>query len=142
LERVPDVPNRLTIIGLFVLLAGCGPKEIKPVDIYPEDVCARCRMAISDQRFAAEIISDRGEVFKFDDIGCLEEFYKMKPSTLTVATVFYKDYGTRAWVAAAVATVVETGVNTPMSTGKLAFADSSAAEKIRTEHPPAKRLTR
>lgn len=126
---------RLTMIGCCLVLSGCGPKEIKPVDIYPEDMCARCRMAVSDQRFASEIISDKGEVFKFDDIGCLEEFYKMKPRTLTVSAVFYKDYATRSWVAAERATVVETGIMTPMSSGKVAFADSSAAEKFRIEHP-------
>jgi copper chaperone NosL len=125
-------------LGVCVLLVCCGPKEITPVDIYPEDKCAHCRMAVTDQRFASEIISDKREVFKFDDIGCLEEFYKMKPRTLTVSAVFYKDYATRAWVAAAAATVVETEIMTPMNSGKVAFADSSAAEKFRIEHPRTK----
>jgi len=131
---------RLTLLPMVIecactLLLGCRPKEIQPIDIYPEDMCAHCRMAVSDQRFASEIISDKGEVFKFDDIGCLEEFFKMKPTTLMVAAVFYKDYATRTWVPAARATVVETRIATPMSSGKVAFADSSAAENFRREHP-------
>lgn len=127
-----------SVIGsLGALLVGCGSKEIKPVEISPKDICAHCRMAIADQRVASEIISDKGEVFKFDDIGCLEEFFKMKPATLMVAAAFYKDYATTAWVPAERATVVETGIITPMSSGKVAFADSSAAERFRREHPRA-----
>ncbi len=119
-----------------IVAAGCGSKQFQPVDIFPEDMCAYCRMAISDQRFAAEIITDEKEAFKFDDIGCLEEFFKTKPPTLKVATVFYKDYPTKAWLPVERATVVETGVTTPMGSGMVAFADSSAARKFRQEHPP------
>jgi len=125
------------ILGVCVSLVCCGSKEIKPVDVYSEDRCAHCRMAVSDLRFASEIISDKGEVFKFDDIGCLEEFFKMKPPTLTVAAAFYHDYATKEWIPAARATVVETGIATPMSSGKAAFTDSSAAQKFLQEHPRA-----
>jgi copper chaperone NosL len=135
-NRARGLLSLLASALVFTGVSGCGPKEIKPVDIYPEDMCAFCRMAISDQRFAAEIISDEGEAFKFDDIGCLEEFFKMKPVTLKVATVFYKDYPTKAWLPVAQATVVETGVTTPMGSGKVAFADSSRARIFREEHPP------
>jgi copper chaperone NosL len=128
---------RLALTGLLIVNAGCGSKEIKPIDIAPGDRCAYCRMAISDQRFAAEIISDQGEAFKFDDIGCLEEFFKSKDPTLKVATVFYKDYLTKAWIPVTRATVVETGVSTPMGSGKVAFTDSSLARIFRQEHPPA-----
>jgi copper chaperone NosL len=123
------------IPAVCVFLVCCGSKEIKPVDMYPDDRCAHCRMAVSDPRFASEIISDEGKVFKFDDIACLEEFFKMKPPTLTVAAVFYHDYATKEWVPAARATVVETGIATPMSSGKAAFADSSAAQQFLQEHP-------
>ncbi len=126
---------RLALAVVLLMIAGCGSREKKPIEISPGDTCGYCRMVISDQQFASEIISDRGEVVKFDDIECLEEFFKSKDPTLKVATVFYKDYPTKAWLPVAHATVVETGVMTPMGSGKVAFADSSLARKFREEHP-------
>ncbi len=58
-------------IGL--LFSGCEKKEIgKPVKIHwDRDICERCQMAISDRRFAFEIINPKsGKVYKFDDMGC------------------------------------------------------------------------
>ncbi len=99
----------LTLSGI-----GCGPGGVKPVDLYPEDECAHCRMAISDPHFACEVVVSTGEAFKFDDIGCMEAFLHEEPRRLTVAATFYKDYPTAAWLPSAEATVVETGIMTPM----------------------------
>ncbi len=119
---------------LALLLTGCGTKEIKAVDIYPEDMCASCRMAVSDERFACEVVTDGGEALKFDDIGCLEQYLMTKPGNVTVVGTFYKDYATRNWVAAATATVVKTDVITPMGSGKVAFADPKAATDFQRIH--------
>jgi copper chaperone NosL len=111
---------------------GCSPSEITPIDIYPEDMCSQCRMAISDQRFASEIISDQREVFKFDDIGCMEQFRSLR-NDLKIAAVFYKDYETKHWIPSDHATIVETDVMTPMGSGKVAFADSVKAKELATK---------
>ena len=119
------------LLFLFIILPffACGPSEIKPVDIYPEDMCSQCRMAISDQSFAAEIITENEEVFKFDEIGCMEKF-KAKSGELKMAALFVKDYETKKWISFARSTIVQTGLKTPMSSGKVAFADSSTAKEF------------
>jgi hypothetical protein len=40
---------------------------------WDRDTCAECNMAISDPRFAVELVRDKPNrgVYKFDDIGCL-----------------------------------------------------------------------
>ena len=124
----------MAMILSLVPLLGCGASEIKPVDIFPEDMCAHCRMAVSDQRFAAEIISDAREPFKFDDIGCMEDFQK-ENSNLKIAARFFKDYETKNWIVPERATIVETSVFTPMGSGKVAFADSSKAKEFLRQHP-------
>ena len=135
-----DRNHRLMLISLLTLCGiGCGPAGVKPVDLYPEDECAHCRMAISDPHFACEIVAANGDAFKFDDIGCLEAFLNEKPQGLTVAGTFYKDYPTAAWLPSAEATVVETGIMTPMGSGKLAFAGKTQAEEFRKQHPPSHR---
>jgi copper chaperone NosL len=109
---------------------GCPSGEVKPVDIFPEDACSNCRMAVSDHRFAAEIISEQGEVFKFDDIGCMERF-REKRSDVVIAATYLKDYETKEWVPSGRATILETDIDTPMGSGKIAFSDSVQAGAFR-----------
>jgi len=58
----------LICIGLI----SCKP-EFEPVD-YGHDACMHCRMTIIDKRFAAEILTNKGKVYKFDDLGCLLKY--------------------------------------------------------------------
>ncbi len=64
------------VVALFLLIfaAGCnsGPQPIA----IGKDKCVYCKMPISDQRFGAEIISDKGKIFKFDDTHCVLGFLK------------------------------------------------------------------
>lgn len=129
------VIHRMLLLAVW-LVPRCGPDQVKPVDVFPEDICALCRMAVSDERFACEVVKVDGEALKFDDLGCMEQYLRAKPADVTVAAVFYKDYGSGAWVPAGAATVVQTGIRTPMGSGKVAFADPGAAEQFRSEHPP------
>ncbi len=114
--------NRIILFGVLSLL-GCGSSEIRPVDIYPEDVCTFCKMAFSDQRYAAEIISREEEVAKFDDIGCMIKYRNMRDNSGT-STVFVKDYETRGWIPEDRAVIIQTDIMTPMGSGKIAFSDS------------------
>lgn len=127
-------PLRLSVFAWFFYVSGCGSSEIKPVDIYPEDMCSHCRMAISDQRFAAEIISVPGEVFKFDDLGCMER-YQEKMSNLKTAAKFVKDYEQKIWIPVERSTIVRTSIKTPMSSGLVALADSSQAQEYLRRFP-------
>ena len=65
----------LVLAGLIAagLLAGCRPVDLSrpPAVRFGEEACASCRMIISDERFAAALVTATGEILKFDDIGCL-----------------------------------------------------------------------
>lgn len=92
-------------------------------------MCSFCRMAISEKRFAAEIITDNEEVFKFDDIGCLLRYRKASADKIKIAAIFVADYETRDWIKADEAFFVRSAaVKTPMSGGILAFADKAKAD--------------
>lgn len=123
------------INSLLITILGCSSSEIKPVDIYPEDMCAHCRMAISDKAFASEIITEKRDVFKFDDLGCLFD-YRKKTSSLKVAAIFVIDYESKIWIPLDKSTIVETSVKTPMGSGKVAFKDSSNASLFAKKYPP------
>ncbi len=123
-----------------VVLAGCAPSEIKPVDIFAEDACSQCKMAFSEQGFASEFISDDGSVYKFDDIGCMEKFRK-ENNELRVVRTFYKDFETKQWTPENKSIVVLTGIKTPMGSGKVAVSDSSEAKTIAEKYPPKNDLS-
>jgi copper chaperone NosL len=118
-------------IGGFL---GCASSDIKPVDLYPEDQCAQCRMAVSNDAFASEIITKDGEVFKFDDLGCQEKFLKEK-SGLAIAAMFVKDYQSRTWLSKEKSVIIRTSLKTPMGSGKVAVADSAQARQLREKYP-------
>jgi copper chaperone NosL len=65
------------ILFAIVFLFGCK-RSFEPIN-YGQDACAHCKMTILDKRFAAELIDEKGKVFKFDDIVCMREFLDAGP---------------------------------------------------------------
>ncbi|HMK03833.1 MAG TPA: nitrous oxide reductase accessory protein NosL, partial [Ferruginibacter sp.] len=61
---------------LTALIPSCntGPEPIK----IGADNCYACKMTISDIRFGAELVTQKGKVYKFDDAQCLLGFLKSK----------------------------------------------------------------
>ncbi|MGB5529067.1 MAG: nitrous oxide reductase accessory protein NosL [Ignavibacteriaceae bacterium] len=61
---------------ILVVMSGCN-SEPEPIN-YGSDECEFCRMQISDNRYGAEMVTDKGKVYKFDSIECLTEFAVVK----------------------------------------------------------------
>ena len=63
----------LTVL-IACCLTGCdaGPEPMR----YGQDECTDCKMIVSDQRFGAEVVTEKGKVFKFDDLCCMTAFLK------------------------------------------------------------------
>jgi len=125
----------LLLTTAVVVMVGCTSPELQPVDIYPEDSCAQCRMAVSDRSFASEIITGDREVLKFDDLGCLETYRKNNPQT-KIRAMFVSDYEKKTWLPFEKSVIVKTGIMTPMGSGKIAFVDSLNALAFAKAHPP------
>ena len=65
----------LKIYGIAVILlmiVACDP-ESKPI-VYGEDKCEFCRMSIVDQRFAGEVVTQKGKAYKFDAVECMVNY--------------------------------------------------------------------
>ncbi|HJP63703.1 MAG TPA: nitrous oxide reductase accessory protein NosL [Mucilaginibacter sp.] len=54
------------------LLVACS-RAPEPIS-YGKDACAHCKMTIMDKRFASEISTAKGKVFKFDAAECMADF--------------------------------------------------------------------
>lgn len=120
---------RFVLILCCLLLIGCGSTELHPVELLPDDMCAFCKMAISEKRFASELITQDGEALKFDDIGCLLRFRKERSYPELVAATFVVDFETHEWLRSEEAYFVKSKeFRTPMDGNWVAFrAKASAA---------------
>lgn len=112
----------------FLLCIGCGNAELRPIEIMSEDMCSFCKMAISEKRFASELLTQDGEVFKFDDIGCMLRFRKSHGHPESVVATFVVDYDTREWIKSEEAYFVKSTVfKTPMGGNVVAFKTGASA---------------
>ena len=118
------------LVGMFTLMA-CSdqPESI----VYGQDVCAFCKMGITDPRYAAEIVTRKGRVYKFDSIEC------MVAATLDgtvdpgeVKRYWVKDWKTQEWVDARKAFYLQSSsLRSPMGLNITAFASRKDLEEVK-----------
>lgn len=63
----------LMAICFLALLLACSA-EPEPI-VYGTDACHTCKMTLMDKKFGAELVTQKGKVYKFDDINCMLDFY-------------------------------------------------------------------
>lgn len=66
------IKTLLLISFLAVFFNSCS-KEPKPIE-FGVDNCDHCKMNISDNRYGAELVTQKGRVYKFDDMYCMKVF--------------------------------------------------------------------
>lgn len=62
----------LSIFALLVFLASCSA-DPRPI-AYGQDGCHHCKMTLMDPRFGAELVTEKGKVFVFDDVNCMLQY--------------------------------------------------------------------
>lgn len=67
LRRRPRRDLALLIAALVTCTRASGPEPIA----FDRESCSHCHMLISDPAFAAQLQTEDGETFNFDDPGCL-----------------------------------------------------------------------
>jgi copper chaperone NosL len=114
----------------LVLLAACSRDPAAPVAVDTKnDRCGWCRMAVSDARFATQLVSPSEEPRTFDDIGCLATFLKSGGAPAKGQIAYVADHRTKAWVRAAAAVYTKkAGLETPMGSGLIAHVDAASRD--------------
>lgn len=138
--------NRVSLSGAGLLLvfifsifslAGCQQKAVepKPPDIaYGRDLCDRCGMIISEERFAAGLQLETGEYLKFDDTGEMIKYISSHPD-LGILAWWVHDYESSEWIRGEEAYFVKSAsLMTPMGTGIAVFQDKVKADRFASEH--------
>ncbi len=122
--------NVLFLIMCVSAFASCAQQKLEPVAIVPEDMCSFCRMAISEKRYAAELLDSEGEVFKFDEIGCMVNFIERNQFDDKTTVRFVMDFDERTWIKAEDAYYVASPeITTPMNGNVIAFTTELKAQQ-------------
>ena len=77
--RKPKIDAVLVLL-LSLSFMSCGDFKIEPIKLNA-DKCDFCKMSIADGKYGAEVITQKGRVYKFDDIMCMVNYTKENANT-------------------------------------------------------------
>ena len=121
------------ILSIFTLTScSSGPQPINA----GVDQCAFCKMGISDTRFACELITQKGKLYKFDDTHCMLSFIADPAwDKSSVKNYYLSDFNKPGqWLIAENALLLKSDqLKSPMGGNTAAFA-SEADQKAAAEH--------
>jgi copper chaperone NosL len=125
--------NGKSVSTYIVILAGLGSCTTSPEPLQPGvDACHACKMTIMDNRFGAEVITQKGKIFKFDDTSCLMGFLK-EENMNKPAFILVVEYSSTHLIDVQNAFFVKAEkVGSPMAGNIAAFSNAAEAEKFRT----------
>ena len=137
------MPHKILLLTLLLFfLSACGGTPIDPDTppeiVYGEDVCFRCGMIISDERFAAALVVEKAandyEQFVFDDAGEMFAYAAEDADRSRIVRWFVHDYNSREWIDATTAWfVIADSLHTPMGFGVAACAEEAQAQALAEE---------
>ncbi len=115
------------LLPLFFLMLSCskGPEPI----VVGRDVCEYCKMVIADKRFAAEVITKKGRVYKFDAIECMIAYYNENEQDIRSAYVVDFNSPNTFLPAESAYYVRSEGIRSPMGMNLSAFKSKEEAER-------------
>ncbi|CAG7629505.1 hypothetical protein PAESOLCIP111_03110 [Paenibacillus solanacearum] len=125
--------KRLRVLCFLFLIAGllsaCAKTKYMAVPIQEAtDKCAICNMQVKDDAFAVQLTTKEGKTYKFDDLGCMNEWVA-KNGPEQIGAKFVRDYNTKEWISyEAAAYVFDASFKTPMAYGIYSFKDKQEAQ--------------
>ena len=82
--------NRPLVFLLFFSVVNfCSCKSGPEPIIAGTDHCYFCKMTITDLRFSTELLTDKGRIFKFDDLHCMMSYVKADANETHARTSYF-----------------------------------------------------
>ena len=123
----------LPFILAQLLVMGCAV-EPKPI-VYGDDTCHFCRMTIVDKQHAAEIVTQKGKVYKFDAVECmLNHINDVDQNSIAFYLVNGYTQPGKLVDAARATYLVSEGIPSPMGAFLTAFDDVDEAGKAQQKY--------
>jgi len=118
----------LALAAAAALACAGGPPAPEELHTSHEQ-CGRCRMAVSDVRFAGQVGAP-GELPRFfDDVGCLAGWLKEQKALPDGVVAWVADHRTREWIPAGRAVYTRVPqLATPMGSHLIAHADAASRD--------------
>ena len=118
-----------SIFTTFIACSKSGPEEIA----VGKDQCENCKMTITEAKYATQLITEKGRVFKFDDIKCMQD-YAVSNKDASTAKTYVADFPSGQFFDSSTATFITGGtIKSPMNGNTQAYKDKAAAEKAAAE---------
>lgn len=122
-----------SIIAMLLTLCSCN---VSPQAIdYGHDGCYFCKMTIVDKIHAAEIVTKKGKVYKFDSAECMVHFlneFKDASAIKLYLTNYYNE--PEVLIDATKATfLISENIPSPMGAFLSAFKNKEEAERLKSE---------
>lgn len=103
----------ITILMMLILTSCQESGELKPQDpLWGREGCARCRMVLSEKRYAVQRVLSNGEIHFYDDLNCALQHKHDEDN----GTLYVHPHGQDQWVLAEEAKY-QSGLRTPMNSG-------------------------
>ena len=132
------------VLGVMIVVRGGQhvPDSVQPIE-WNHQPCAQCQMLIGDPRYAAQLITQDGQVLSFDDPGCALRYVDTHHDVAIHRLWFHHSTDDRWLTADEVA--FTTGATTPMGSGLAAVdrkpsgaLDLAAATRVATREGTAR----
>ena len=81
--------TKALVFAALLGFASCGAPQAEPIALN-KDNCAECKMTIADLKFANELVTDKGRVYKFDDHHCLVKYVQNNGNM--VGKAYFSDF--------------------------------------------------
>ena len=130
LASIPKKTVPAVAATMLIFLSSCSVKP-QPIN-YGKDNCSDCSMTIMDPKFAGEIITKKGKVYKFDDTHCLVHFLKqINVKEADIAQTVFVDYDNeKNFLNVKSAYFVESDqLKSPMNGNAVAFSSNEIAKE-------------
>jgi copper chaperone NosL len=123
--------NLFNILGIIFLgvVFSCSPKGPEKIN-FGKDQCELCKMGIEDPKFATELITEKGRIYKFDDLNCMQSYATENAEQVGQAKLYVPDFLTNELFPLEKATLITGGaIKSPMNGNVAAFIDKTKAQE-------------
>ncbi|HLF52307.1 nitrous oxide reductase accessory protein NosL [Flavobacterium sp.] len=125
-------PKTVTVLLFLLSLSflSCAKTEAVPIKLNVDN-CEFCKMSIADGKYGSEVITQKGRVYKFDDIMCMVNYGKENPDT-KIKAYYVHNYTQDNILIPAEKAFFLTGVNipSPMRGNIASFSSEKEAKEL------------
>jgi copper chaperone NosL len=127
--RKPKIEAVLVLLLAFSFMS-CGDFKVEPIKLNADN-CDFCKMSIADGKYAAEVITQKGRVYKFDDISCMTNYCK-ENSNGKIGAYYVSDFSQDNYLIPAETAFFLSGgtIKSPMHGGIIAFSKDNDAKEF------------